>query len=225
MVKDFKILIIEDDKIHRTVLENILLEDGYSVVAAPNGKVGLEYIKSDSFDLVITDIRMPIVDGFQVCREINSNPETKFIPVVILTANHESEDLVYGFEQGAFDYILKPFDNSELSARVNAAIKFKEIRNELISERQKTVLLELAGGAAHEMNQPLTILKTIVYIIEDKLSNNSLEVSDIKKYMDKMKFSIERLSKIIDKMKNLSEYETRDYAMGKKIINLLDRGE
>ncbi|MBN1971336.1 MAG: response regulator [Candidatus Delongbacteria bacterium] len=225
MKKDFKILVIEDDTVHRTVLETILTDDGYDVITATDGKDGLDKVLSEKVDLVITDIRMPLVDGYQVCKVISENPSTKFIPVVILTANHETEDLVYGFKQGAFDYILKPFDNSELTARINAAIKYKELRDELIGEKQKSVLYELAGAAAHELNQPLTVLKTIAYIIEDRLNKKILTNDDVFKYMDKMKFAVDRMSKIITKMQNLSEYKTKNYAMGQKIINLVDSGE
>lgn len=225
MEKEFKILVIEDDPVHRTVLESILTDEGYNVITTINGEDGINIAESEDVDLIITDIHMPVKDGFEVCREITSNPDKKYIPVVILTANQNQEDIVFGFEQGAFDYILKPFDNQELMARINAAIKFKELREELIAERQKTVLFELAGAAAHELNQPLTVLKTTAFLVKDKFSKEQLTEGEFLKYMDKMEIAIDRMSVIIKKMNELKEYKTKDYAMGQKIINLTDSEE
>lgn len=222
MNKDFKILVVEDDAVHRAVLENILSDEGYSVVTADNGQEGLDMVAKEVPDLVITDIRMPIKDGYTVCRELRDNPKTKFVPVVILTANHDPDDLVYGFEQGAYDYILKPFENQELMARVNSAVKFKALRDELIAEKQKTVLLELAGGAAHELNQPLTIIKTTAYLLKNKVNGDKFDKDEFIRYFEKIDKSIERMSSIIGNMKNLEDYQTKNYAMGQKIINLLD---
>jgi len=222
MNKDFKILVVEDDAVHRAVLENILSDEGFSVVTADNGQEGLDMVAREIPDLVITDIRMPIKDGYTVCRELRDNPKTKFVPVVILTANHDPDDLVYGFEQGAYDYILKPFENQELMARVNSAVKFKALRDELIAEKQKTVLLELAGGAAHELNQPLTIIKTTAYLLKNKVTGDKFDKDEFVKYFDKIDKSIERMSSIIGNMKNMEDYQTKNYAMGQKIINLLD---
>jgi len=222
MSKDFKILVVEDDAVHRAVLENILSDEGYSVVTADNGQEGLDMVAKEIPDLVITDIRMPIKDGYTVCRELRDNPKTKFVPVVILTANHDPDDLVYGFEQGAYDYILKPFENQELMARVNSAVKFKALRDELIAEKQKTVLLELAGGAAHELNQPLTIIKTTAYLLKNKVNGDKFDKDEFIRYFEKIDKSIERMSSIIGNMKNLEDYQTKNYAMGQKIINLLD---
>jgi len=225
MSKELKILVVEDDAVHRTVVDNILSEEGFSVITAVNGQAGIDMVQKEMPDLVITDIRMPVKDGYAVCRELRDNPLTKFIPVVILTANHAQEDLVYGFEQGAFDYILKPFENQELMARVNAAVKFKELRDELIAEKQKSVLFELAGAAAHELNQPLTILKTTAYLFGDKYEKKLLSDDDFNKYISKIEKSVERMSKIIEKMNSLEEYKTKDYARGQKIINLVDGKE
>ena len=225
MNKELKILIIEDDAVHRTVVDNILSDEGFTVITAINGQEGIEAVLKEKPDLVITDIRMPVKDGYAVCRELRDNPLTRFIPVVILTANHAQEDLVYGFEQGAFDYILKPFENQELMARVNAAVKFKELRDELIAEKQKSVLFELAGAAAHELNQPLTILKTSAYIFRDKYNKKLLSDEEFDKYLTKIERSVDRMSKIIEKMNSLKEYKTKDYARGQKIINLTDTEE
>lgn len=220
--KDLKILIIEDDVVHRTVLENILEEEGFSIITASDGEEGVELAFEHLPDLVLTDIRMPIKDGYSVCEDLRANPKTKFIPVVMVSALIDTNDLLKGFEAGAFDYINKPFENNELMARVNAAIKYKELREELSSVKQKSALLELAGAAAHELNQPLTILKTTAYLFRDKNKKGSLSNEDIERYLEKFDKSIERMSKTIGKMNSIDDYKTKDYAMGQKIINLTD---
>jgi len=223
--KELKILIIEDDAVHRTVLENVLEEEGYSIITANDGEEGVELAFEHLPDLVLTDIRMPIKDGYSVCEDLRDNPKTKFIPVVMVSALIDTTDLVKGFDAGAFDYINKPFENNELMARVNAAIKYKELRDELSLVKQKTALLELAGAAAHELNQPLTILKTTAYLFRDRNKKGSLSDEDFERYLEKFDKSIERMSKTIGKMNSIDEYKTKDYAMGQKIINLSDSVE
>ncbi len=214
-----KILVIEDDIVHRTVLENILESENYEVHSAADGEEGIKMALELIPDLIITDIRMPGKNGYEVCEILSNNPKTKYIPIVILTAHHDDEHILQGFKLGAFDYILKPFDSSQLMARINAAAKFKILRDELIDLKQKTVLFEISGAAAHELNQPLTVLKSSIYLLKEKIKKEAPTEEMIEKYLNKMDNSITRMSEIILQMQELREYKTKDYAMGGKIIN------
>jgi two-component system response regulator MtrA len=117
---DARILIVEDDPSIREVTAIGLAAAGFAVTTASNGVEGLERFRGDSFDLVLLDVMLPRLDGYEVCRQIR---RTSTIPVVMLTARADAMDVVVGLEAGADDYVRKPFEVPELTARVRAALR------------------------------------------------------------------------------------------------------
>jgi DNA-binding response OmpR family regulator len=113
-------LVVEDDASLREVATLILERTGFSVASAGDGRRALDAFRSERFDLVLLDLMLPNVDGFEVCREIR---RTSQVPIVMLTARSATSDLVTGLELGADDYVMKPFDVPELTARVRAVMR------------------------------------------------------------------------------------------------------
>lgn len=126
------ILIVDDTTKNIQVLGNMLRSKGYNISIAISGKEALVSVKAKSPDLILLDIQMPEMDGFEVCKILKSNPDTKDIPVLFLTAVTDPEKLVYGFELGAVDYITKPFNPAELYARVATHLEIKISRETLL---------------------------------------------------------------------------------------------
>ena len=126
------ILIVDDTPKNIQVLGNILRDKGYSISVATSGKQSLELVKTEEPDLILLDIQMPEMDGFEVCATLKANPDTKEIPVIFLTAMVESEKIVHGFELGAVDYITKPFNAAELIVRVATQIEISQSREKLV---------------------------------------------------------------------------------------------
>ncbi|MCX8712024.1 response regulator transcription factor [Gilliamella sp. B3464] len=116
-----KILIAEDDKNIRTVIADILEQEGYKVIEAANGKIALKLFRQSLPDFIILDIMMPELDGYSVCREIRKSDED--IPILFLSVKNEEIDRVIGLELGADDYMGKPFGVHELRARIKAIVK------------------------------------------------------------------------------------------------------
>ena len=108
------ILVVEDEE-SLLKLESILLTSkGFEVIGAPNGKIALDILEKEQVDLVLLDIMLPEIDGFEVCRRIKSNPQTKDLPVIMLTAKKSNEDLSRGDEVGADWYVTKPFKSAKV---------------------------------------------------------------------------------------------------------------
>ena len=126
------ILIVDDTIKNIQVLGNMLRNKGYNISIAVSGKDALESVKIKCPDLILLDIQMPEMDGFEVCKILKSNPETKEIPIMFLTAVTDPEKIVHGFELGAVDYITKPFNPSELYARVATHLEIKTSREKLL---------------------------------------------------------------------------------------------
>jgi len=115
-----RILLVEDDPDVRALVRLLLEDEGYAVVEAGSGTTALEQFKRDEIHLVLLDIRLPGLNGFEVCRQLR---RTSGVPIIMLTAQDNSHDVVAGLEVGADDYITKPFNDRELVARIRAQLR------------------------------------------------------------------------------------------------------
>lgn len=153
------ILIVDDVPINLEVLDSLLGEK-YEIAVAINGEQALELVDRISPDLILLDIIMPGMDGFEVCRRLKSSDKTKEIPIIFLTGKTETEDVIKGFETGATDYVTKPFNTMELLARVHTHLELKrsrDIQRELIFRLQeKTREIEKASKIVETANKNIT---------------------------------------------------------------------
>ena len=118
-----KILVVDDEESVRQVISYTLEQAGYTVDTAANGDECLDKVYSFEPDLVLLDLMMPTVDGWEVLRLLRSNPETEAVPVVLLTAKGEIHDIMFALQQGAADYITKPFGKRELLERISRVME------------------------------------------------------------------------------------------------------
>lgn len=125
------ILIVDDNPKNLQILGSFLHNEGYKVEFALDGKAALSWIEQMKFDLILLDIMMPGMDGNEVCRIIKSHPINKKIPIIFLTAKVDTESIVNAFDLGAVDYIVKPFNQKELIARVKTQIEIKKSKDEI----------------------------------------------------------------------------------------------
>lgn len=125
-----KILVIEDEPDLLEVLQYNLEREGHKVIACRNGEQGLSRIRTDNPDLVILDLMLPGMDGVEVCRQVKSDPVTRAIPIIMVTAKGEESDIVLGLGIGADDYISKPFSPRELVARVKVVLRRGPLREQ-----------------------------------------------------------------------------------------------
>ena len=138
-----KILVIDDSRLIAHVAKSILTKCGHEVILAQDGLAGLKTAGSEQPDLILLDLIMPVLDGYEVCRRLKEEPNTEVIPIIMLTSKAEPADKVKGLRMGALDYVAKPFDEGELVARVNTQLRLKELYEAL--EEKNRQLQELAN--------------------------------------------------------------------------------
>ena len=136
------ILVADDQASNRELLEELLTAEGFKVVSVANGVAALEQLSITPIDLVLLDVMMPKLTGFQACERIKSNPDTYLIPVILITALSGKQDRIEGIKSGADDFLTRPVDRTELLARVRSLLKLKLRTDEL--ERAESVLFTLA---------------------------------------------------------------------------------
>ena len=160
------ILIVDDIAKNIQVLGSILLKDGYAISFATSGQQALEMVAAEDYDLILLDIMMPELDGFEVCRRIKLMSGKNQIPVIYLTARTQKQDVVEGLSSGAVDYITKPFNSAELRARVNTHLELKQARDQIAQQnlqlRSQNEDLEKLN---RELKQAMEKIKTLEGII------------------------------------------------------------
>lgn len=184
------VLIVDDIPENLQVLGNILMSNGLDVGFATNGNQALEAIEYKLPDIILLDIMMPGMDGFEVCKILKSKDSTKDIPIIFLTAKTQTEDIVKGFDCGAVDYVTKPFNASELVARVFTQLEIKKSRD--LINLQNHQLYELNASKdkffsiiSHDLKSPYSgLLGLTNLIISENESMNYDEVIDLVKKLN-----------------------------------------
>ncbi|MBN2213777.1 MAG: hybrid sensor histidine kinase/response regulator [Bacteroidales bacterium] len=126
-----EILIVDDIPGNLNFVSDILYNEGFRIIVATNGQDAIDITREKHPDLILLDVAMPLMDGYEVCRILKEDDSTREIPIIFLTAKGENEDILKGFEAGAVDYISKPFNTSELVSRVNTHIELRRQSDEL----------------------------------------------------------------------------------------------
>ena len=150
--KKAKILIVDDNPTNLQILMQVLEAADYSVLAATGGERALQVAAQGTPDLVLLDVMMPEMDGYEVCRRLKQDPKTQAIPVIFITANDQTEGMIAGFDAGGVDYIAKPFRQEEVRARVQAQLELHWLTREL---EEKNAALERTNQELKETHEKL----------------------------------------------------------------------
>ena len=194
-----KILVVDDNRTNVELLTARLVMEGYEVFSAADGVEGLKATLAVAPDLILLDIMMPRMDGFELCKILKSREDTRLIPVVIITALDELDDKLMGLDLGAEDYITKPFSLLEVSARVGSILKMRAIQSRLVEAEKKAALGEVALGIAHELRNPLVTIGGLARRIAEKEKGGDLEEHAVA-----IIEGVERLERMVERV---DEYE------------------
>lgn len=232
-----KILLVDDKVENLIALERILSGVDAEYIKALSGDSALELLLENDFALILLDVQMPGMDGFETAELIRSNEDTKHIPIIFVTAiNKEEKHLFKGYNSGAVDYLFKPLEKDILISKVSVFLELhrhklmlinsnKELRksNQKIIEQQKSVieeerlkvLMQMAGATAHELNTPLTTLLGNIELI--RLLGDNRE--QIEQRLDQIESSGREIAEIVKRIESIHYYDVKPYVGGASIIN------
>ncbi len=174
-----KILIVEDNPTNMGILFDLLEQAGFQTLMALDGKQGLFHAKAALPDLILLDILMPEMDGFETCRKLKADPRTAEIPVIFITALSEIDNKLKGFALGAADYITKPFHHEEVISRVKTHLTLQKQRRDLESlNASKDRLLSIIG---HDLKNPINFLMGMSQILSE--SENGADEAQMREFV------------------------------------------
>lgn len=180
-----KILVVDDEKVNIQLLVNQLTLANYEVSSAANGIIALDMIEKDQYDLVLLDVMMPKLSGYEVCRILRKTYSNYELPILILTAKNQPHDIITGFEVGANDYLTKPFEKSEMLARVKTLLELKKSVAEAIENAvlANTDVLTDLDSRRHLFNRGYSLFETAKRASTD-LSVLMMDIDHLKRIND-----------------------------------------
>jgi K+-sensing histidine kinase KdpD len=215
--KKHKILIVEDNQENMDLLVYFLRPQGYEIIGVNNGLSALQKVEEDNPDIILLDIMLPKMDGYEVCGKLKKDPATKFIPIIMLTALKELKDKVRALEVGADDFISKPFENVELLARVKSLLRLKDYHDELqaknleLAEKNESLMgmdkfkEDLTNLIIHDMKNPLFVIQGNLQMMSMSMENVPPEI--LKKYTQRIERSSQQLLRMVVNLLDISRIE------------------
>jgi putative nucleotidyltransferase with HDIG domain len=169
-----RILCVDDERLNRTIVRDMLESTQFTVLEAESGEEALGILEDHTIDVILLDINMPGIDGFEVCERIKASEELRHIPVIMVTALTDTEDRIKGIEAGAEEYIHKPFNEGELLARIRMLLKVKELNEKLIDAYSTIKGLTIFGESVIKTFQAsnFDLLFSIDRIVSQLISRN-----------------------------------------------------
>lgn len=215
-----KILVIDDLPENVFILQDRLIQEGYEVISAYDGNGGIEKAYTTLPDLILLDVMMPDISGFEVCKILVNDERTKHIPIILVTARAGAEDTKEGLEAGAFDYIKKPFNRVELMARVKSALKLSDANQQVLQVEKQTTYIATIITANHKIKQPLTLLSLSSAAIKKELEKNEISRESILNRLKYIDAAIKDISDVLNKLNSITNPELSDYAKDVKMIRV-----
>jgi signal transduction histidine kinase len=216
------ILIVDDVAENLQILRARLRLKGYLVREAKSGLEALLDVEQHVPDLILLDVQMPEMDGFEVCRRLKEQEFSRNIPIIFITGRGDTDDLVLGFKSGAVDYVIKPFNSAELMTRVQTHLELKFARDILKQKNAELEKLnreksEFLGIAAHDLKNPLATVRWLT----DLLKTGTLPQEKSLDTLDKITLSVERMFRLVKNLLDVNAVEEASIDTPLENVNLV----
>jgi DNA-binding response OmpR family regulator len=215
MKKKKKVLVVDDNKDTVRIIQEALEGAGFSVNCAFDGKEALELVRKELPDLMILDLMMPKMSGYEVCGEIRKDPKTKELIVLMLTARSDVDAKIQGIEGGANDYLVKPVEPREVVSRVRRFLATEGAYQEKVLLERLEAIGQISLTVRHEINNPLAVICGQAQLLLQK-KDLPEEIQNKIKIIYDMGIRISEIIKQLDQVQD----KTREYVRGEKMIDI-----
>lgn len=215
-----KILVIDDLPDNVFLLQDRLEKEGFEVSKAYNGLMGIQKAEEVIPDLILLDVMLPDLSGFDVCKKLTTSEKTKLIPIILLTALTDVENIKAGLQSGAFDYIKKPFNRVELLARINSALRFSEMSKLLVEIEKIKTYAATVVTANHEIKQPLTLINLSTAAIRREVFKEDFSPDAVVKRIEFIENAARDILTVLEKLGSIKKPVITPYVNDLNVIDL-----
>jgi len=215
-----RILVIDDLPENVFMLKDRLEHEGYGVLTAYNGKSGIEKAQNEVPDLILLDVMMPDINGFEVCKTLVSDSRTSDIPIILVTAKTDAEDIKEGLDAGANDYIKKPINKIELLARVKSELKLSDANKLLLELEKRNTFFATVVTANHKIKQPLTLINLSSAAIKRELKKDEISKDTVLEKIKYIDLAITEITAVLDQLNKIKEPVLSNYTKTVKMIKV-----
>jgi two-component system cell cycle response regulator len=215
-----RILVIDDLPDNVFMLQDRLEHEGYKVLTAYNGKSGIEKAQNELPDLILLDVMMPDINGFEVCKTLVNDSRTSDIPIILVTAKTDAEDIKEGLESGAYDYIKKPINKIELLARVKSGLKVSNANKLLVEVEKRNTFFATVVTANHKIKQPLTLISLSSAAIKRELKKDEISKDTVLGKIKYIDLAITEITAVLDQLNNIEEPVLSNYTKTIKMVKV-----
>jgi two-component system, sensor histidine kinase and response regulator len=212
------ILVVDDNQENLRVVSTFLKEKGYKIALALNGTSALKVLGENKIDLILLDVMMPEMDGFEVCKKIKQIKQLREIPIIFLTARNQTEDLVEGFSIGGVDYINKPFNREELFIRVKTHLDLGLSKKKILEMNQTRD--KLYSIIAHDIRSPLASISGFINALSNKLLNPDSE--DFKRIISNLENTTTHTINLLENLLHWTKLQNNNISVNPRLIRIYD---
>ncbi|HTL98975.1 MAG TPA: response regulator [Holophagaceae bacterium] len=203
-----RVLVVDDDRLDHLVLSHQLKAEPFVLTHAESAEAALDLCRTESFEAILSDVSMPKMDGLELCRSLRGTPNAR-TPLVFLSGMRVGDESVARWmEAGALDYLPKPCPLPDLIAKLRVMVRLSRQQVALSATERHAALLEVAGGTAHELSQPLAAARLLLDRLERQRTSPTAE------QMSQLRDFVDRTAQILDQIRGLRVYVTKPYAKG-----------
>ncbi len=212
------VLIIDDDADFLASMQGLLTPLGFQVLTAPDGAAALALLHQHMPDVLLVDWNLPDTDGLQLIKTLRNDPLHRDCYAIMVTARSDRADMVKGMDEGANDYLAKPFNNDELLVRIRVGVRTRRLERELAEQVRRATVLEMAGSVAHEIGNPLAAAKLLHQKIslDARLSTHA----DLLRDLSDLALELRRIEDLVRKAQMVTRVRSKPYAGNIQIIDL-----
>jgi DNA-binding response OmpR family regulator len=231
-----RILVVDDDLPITMFLQELLQDEGYDVKSLHRGQDVLDGVTQYEPDVVLLDVNLPDMSGYEVCRQLAASAATSDLPILLMSGiDRDPNAMAHGLNLGGFDFIVKPFHNDELLARVRVLVRLRRLQQRLVEQERMRVMVETAGAMCHELGQPLSAASGLIQLmlVEGKFGPEQL--ADL----ESLNEAVQRMIEIVRNGQSVQNYATKPYLAetgarildlkraqgGEAMVSEVDRGE
>jgi signal transduction histidine kinase len=217
------ILVVDDETANRLLLRELLEPHGYAVVEAANGEDGLARAREARPDVILLDVMMPKLDGFEVCRRLKAAPETRVVPVLIVSSLSARQERLSGIEAGANDFVTKPIDRADLLLRVRNALASKRLYDDMEAQYVRLRELEslrdsLVHMLVHDVRSPLGALMAYLHLLGMELGSST--VDETAQTVIELQTLARRMSDMVDTVLDVNRLEAGQMPLERREVDL-----